>query len=124
MTPNERGDDMTATETKAKEVSFYSQTLVVKPCVGSVIVTGNNYRKLMVEDWSNATWEFRLPSGIGGPIKSFGVRIEVTGRTVQNYRGDRCVKVKVTVPGDCEPDGEPFWALMLLTEGLNFEYKG
>ena len=114
----------TATETEAKEVSFYSQVLMVKPCAGSVIVTGNNYRTLMVEDWSNATWEFRLPPGICGPIKSFGVRVEVTGRTVQMFRGDKCVKVKVTVPGDGEPDGEPFGALMLLAEGLNFEYVG
>ena len=48
---------------------------------------------------------FRLPLNSGGPIKSLAVEIEVTGRTFQRVNCmSRMVRVKITFPGDCEPD--------------------
>ena len=47
---------------------------------------------------------FRLPTNSNGPIKSLAVEIETTGRTLRKAGGMRCVRVKVTFVGDCEPD--------------------
>lgn len=47
---------------------------------------------------------FRIPVHSGGPITSLAVEIEVTGRTLQRVAGLRMVRVKITFPGDCEPD--------------------
>lgn len=112
---------MAAKETGTKEVDFYGEALTVKPCVGSVIVTGTHYRRLEEETWERA--EFRLPTNTNGPIKSFAVRVEVTGRKVQHLRGDRCVRVNIVPVGDGEPDGEAFSAVMLLQNGFNCDYK-
>jgi hypothetical protein len=43
---------------------------------------------------------FRLPLNSNGPIRDLATRIEVTGRTIQRNG----VRVKITFPGDGEPD--------------------
>jgi hypothetical protein len=48
---------------------------------------------------------YRMPLENGGPIESLACNIEVTGRTVQRRDGGGLwVRVKITFPGDCEPD--------------------
>lgn len=47
---------------------------------------------------------FRIPVSSDGPIKSLAVEIQVTGRTVQRKSGNYHVRVKITFPGDGEPD--------------------
>ena len=60
---------------------------------GNLLVTGDSFST------------FRLPTNSGGPIKSLAVEIEVTGRTYRySAAGNRQIRVKITFPGDCEPD--------------------
>lgn len=47
---------------------------------------------------------YRLPVNSQGPIESLAVEIEITGRTIQTFQGNNCVRVRVVFKGDCEPD--------------------
>lgn len=47
---------------------------------------------------------FRVPVDNGGPIKSLAVEVAVTGRTPQRFQGESAVRIRVTFPGDGEPD--------------------
>lgn len=57
--------------------------------------------------------EFRIPLNNGGPIRSLAIRVEVTGRTAQRRFSSYYVRVKITFPGDCEPDTVTYGWLLL-----------
>ena len=75
----------------------------VKPAIGTYIQPENwTFGERLVKGDSFST--FRIPVSSGGPIKSLAIEIEVTGRTAQRRNGAYYVRVKVTFPGDGEPD--------------------
>jgi hypothetical protein len=80
--------------------SHYRKTVEV----GDFVVIENRPGEILEaeEFWDKA--QFRIPVWNGGPIKSLAVNVDITGYSVQYMRGVACVKVKITYPGDCEPD--------------------
>lgn len=63
----------------------------------SLIVDGNRLSRQLV---SGLFFPLHLTSNAGGPIESSAVRVEVTGRTVQRFQGERAVRCKVTFLND------------------------
>ncbi len=58
----------------------------------------------LIDSWDTFT-DLRLPTFSMGPIKSLAVKVKVTGRKSHwTYFGNSWVRVKVTFPGDGEPD--------------------
>lgn len=76
----------------------------VKPAVGSYVIPDgwSPWGERLIPGDSFST--FRIPTRSGGPIKSLAIEVEVTGRTPQRKQGDCYVRVKITFPGDGEPD--------------------
>lgn len=75
----------------------------VEPQLGSAVKPDNWpwYQRLIPGDSFSP---FRIPVNSMGPIKDLAVRVEVTGRTIQRVQGYTVVRVRITFPGDCEPD--------------------
>lgn len=79
------------------------------PAIGSFIELDNRNigEKLLPGDnFSDSGWpgcEFRFPISCGGPIKSVGVNVNVTGRGVQYRQGGMWIRVQIEWVGDCEP---------------------
>lgn len=75
----------------------------VRPAVGRwVKPDGWRYGSPIIDGDDFST--FRIPTHCGGPIKDLAVEIQVTGRTIQRKWEMRLVRVKITFPGDGEPD--------------------
>jgi len=47
---------------------------------------------------------FRIPTNSGWPVASLAIEVEVTGRTPIRRKSAYYVRVKITFPGDGEPD--------------------
>ncbi len=75
----------------------------VTPKVGRYILPdGWSHGECLTEGDHFST--FRLPTGYSFGVTSVACEIEVTGRTLREVKGFRAVRVKITFPGDCEPD--------------------
>lgn len=106
---------MTTSTTTAKTNRVNPQTEIIVGGIDFSVKTGYHGSMLRPDGWTCCETmldgddfsTFRLKSG-SPVIESIAVEIEVTGRTVQKdpKSGCQAIRVKVTFPGDCEPDTE------------------
>lgn len=72
--------------------------LEVSVGAGSILqLDGNRLTRRLI---SGDFFPLHLTCNNGGPIESVAVRVEVTGRSVQRFQGDRAVRCKVTFLND------------------------
>ncbi len=84
-------------------LTYYGREVAVKP---DAYVVPDGWRGFggRLREAGDGFSAYRLPVNSRGPIESLAAEIEITGRTVQTFQGNDCVRVRVVFKGDGEPD--------------------